>query len=184
MSLRFRRVRGGGALALLALAATALLALPSLAAAMHGESGETPENGHANAGAVSSYDPESGALTIDLRAGGSVTALVTGETRIRCVGRKRGHKHGGPRGGKGKRESGENGAAAQGRRGEGKRQRRGRGHRCGTGALTEGAKVRKARIGGEGGEADFFERILVAKPKHDRDKGGPTDGGEEGPSEA
>ena len=106
-----------------ALGALALIALPGAASA---RGGGDHSNGRENAGTIASFDEESGALTIDLREGGSVTALVGDETRIRCVGplgRRQGHG-----------------------RHQRRNLRRHRGAHCTTDALTEGAIVKKARI--------------------------------------
>jgi hypothetical protein len=52
-------------------------------------------DGEENAGTIASYDAETGELTIDLFDGGTVTALVDGETRIvcGCSGRQSRHRH-------------------------------------------------------------------------------------------
>lgn len=132
-----RRARLSGLLAL-ALGALALIALPGSAAAKHGRD---HSRGMQNGGTVASFDEETGALTIDLREGGTVTALVGDETRILCVG-PLGRRHG-----------------------HGRQQRRNlrrhRGAHCTTDALAAGAIVKKARI--ETVEEDeVFERILIA----------------------
>lgn len=67
-------------------AATALSLLAALALAgpasahHHGDKSSEP------AGTISSYDAESGVLTIDLAKGGSISALVTDRTRIELAG--------------------------------------------------------------------------------------------------
>ena len=66
-----------------------------------------PGNGQENAGMIAGYDSETGELTIDLLAGGSVTTLVTEQTKVLCSGKRppRAERHGkqagpnGPRGG-------------------------------------------------------------------------------------
>jgi hypothetical protein len=80
------RARLGGVL-LAAAAALAILALPGLASS-HG-----PHHDHGDAGTIQSFDPETGALTIDLAEGGSVSGLVVRRTHIRC-GHDHGHRHG------------------------------------------------------------------------------------------
>ncbi|MEZ5077818.1 MAG: hypothetical protein R2725_10270 [Solirubrobacterales bacterium] len=172
MSLGLSRARLGSLLAV-ALGALALLALPAIATAKHGsDGGGERSNGRENAGTVASYDTETGELEIALTAGGTAAALVTDETRIRCVGAKRGgHRHHSHRG-RGRGHQGEDSVTESRRGGRKARQRRHRGHRCGDAALTEGAVIRKARID-EGEEGDAFTKILVEKPKAkgDCDKG-------------
>jgi hypothetical protein len=77
-----------GRVLLAAVAALALLALPGIAAGHdrgHDQAGD--------AGTIQSFDPETGALAIDLAGGGSVSGLVTTRTRIRC-GDDHGHHRG------------------------------------------------------------------------------------------
>jgi hypothetical protein len=197
MTLVPRRARLGSLLAL-ALGALALLALPGLATAKHGsDSSGEHSNGMRNAGTVASFDQESGALTIDLREGGSVSALVGDETRILCVGprgRRNGHERRHHRGaGKGHDEGGQSTASRRGRRSS---RRSGHGANCTTDALVEGAIVKKARI--ETVEEDeVFEKILIAAADQQRANGekagcddhgegehpeGDDEGGQEGPS--
>ena len=65
-------------------------------------------DGQENAGTIAGYDSETGELTIDLLAGGSVTTLVTEQTEVLCSGKRppRAERHGkqtgpnGPRGGR------------------------------------------------------------------------------------
>lgn len=139
MTFRTRQISLTG-LAAVALGALALLLLPALSTAKHGSDDGDRSKGRENAGTVASYDAASGELTIDLEAGGTATALVTEETRIRCVGSKR---------------RGHDGSGHQ-RRG------RSRGANCGTAALVAGAPVRKARIESEDG-TDVFEKVLIGK---------------------
>lgn len=170
MTTRTRRARLGGMLAV-ALGALALLALPALSAAKHGSDDSDYRQ---NAGTVASYDSESGELTIDLNAGGTTTALVTDETRIICVGVKRGgHRHHHNRG-RGRGHEGEDSASSSRR--SGKKARRGevrrRGANCTDEALAEGAVIRKARTDSEEG-VEEFTKILVEKAK--TASGGPCD---------
>lgn len=81
------RARLGGILAALA-AAVALVALPGVASAHHGQ------DDLANAGTIQSFDPESGALTIELSEGGSVSGLVTPRTHIHCDNGRHEGRHG------------------------------------------------------------------------------------------
>lgn len=72
------RARLGGALVASALV-VAMLALPGVAS--------TKNRGHdhpAPAGTIESFDSETGALTIDLTEGGSISGLVVRRTHIRC----------------------------------------------------------------------------------------------------
>jgi hypothetical protein len=71
-----------------AAAALAILALPGLAS-----SHERHHEQAGDAGTIQSFDPETGALTIALTEGGSVTGLVTSRTHVRC-GEDNGHHHG------------------------------------------------------------------------------------------
>jgi len=80
------RARLGGVL-LAAAAVLAILALPGFA------SGHRHHDPPGDAGTIGSFDPESGVLTIDLAKGGSISALVTPRTHIRC-GEDRGRHHG------------------------------------------------------------------------------------------
>ncbi len=78
------RARLGGILAVLA-AAVALVALPGIASARHGN------DDLADAGTIQSFDSASGVLTVDLTEGGSVSGLITPRTHIQCDnGRHRG----------------------------------------------------------------------------------------------
>lgn len=84
------RARLSGVL-LAAAAALAILVLPGLA------SGHRSHDPLGDAGTISSFDPETGVLTIDLAKGGSISGLVVRRTHIRCGddrGRHRGHGHG------------------------------------------------------------------------------------------
>ena len=81
-----KRARLGGVLVAVA-AVLALIALPGLASGHRGHSDPAP------AGTIQSFDGETGALTIDLSDGGSVSGLVTRRTHIRCDnGRHRGRR--------------------------------------------------------------------------------------------
>lgn len=80
------RARLGGILAAAA-AVLAMLALPGLAA-----SHDHDHDLAGDAGAIQSFDPDSGVLVVDLADGGSVSGLVTTRTRIRC-GEDHGRRH-------------------------------------------------------------------------------------------
>lgn len=64
----------------LSIAALLAIAAPASAHHRHHHHDEGP------AGTISSYDPDSGILTIDLAKGGSISALVTDDTRIELSG--------------------------------------------------------------------------------------------------
>jgi hypothetical protein len=68
----------------------AMLAFAGPASAHHHDFG-SDEN---PAGTISSFDPETGVLTIDLADGGSISGLVTDETRIETGGDCRHGEHG------------------------------------------------------------------------------------------
>jgi hypothetical protein len=82
MKQSYKHRRGPATVIGLVLSITALLALAGPASAHHRDHHGSGEP----AGTISSYDPESGILTIDLTKGGSISALVTGETRISLGG--------------------------------------------------------------------------------------------------
>jgi hypothetical protein len=63
------------------LAAAALLAFAGTASAHHHDFGSSDPTG-----TISSFDPDSGVLTIDLADGGQVSGLVTDETSIETGG--------------------------------------------------------------------------------------------------
>lgn len=157
MTFRTSRLNLGG-LAAVALGALALLLVPALSSAKQGSDDGERSKGRENAGTVASYDAASGELTIDLAAGGSATALVTDETRIRCVGAKR-----------------------RGHEGRGHQRRgRSRGANCGTAALVADAPVRKARIESEDG-TEVFEKVLIGESRgsgHDCDDHSDDDDGD------
>jgi hypothetical protein len=73
----------------LLLSIAALLALAGPASAHHGHH----HRGGEPAGTISSFDPDSGVLTIDLAKGGSISALVTDETSIEIGGDCKGGDH-------------------------------------------------------------------------------------------
>lgn len=102
-----KRARLGGVLLAVALAAAAILALPAIGI---GKQGSDDRNGPPAAGVVSSFDSETGELTVALGDGGTISALVVRRTQIRC-GRGRHHL----RGGKHRRRHG----AGASRRGQG-----------------------------------------------------------------
>lgn len=81
------RARLAGVLVAVA-AALALVALPGLASAHHGD------DGLADAGTIQSFDPGTGVLTIDLGSGGSVSGLVTPRTHIHCDNGRHHGRHG------------------------------------------------------------------------------------------
>lgn len=86
-----KRARLGGVLLAVALAAVAILALPAIGIGKHGGD---DRNGPPAAGVVSSFDSETGELTVALGDGGTISALVVRRTQIRC-GRGRHHLRGG-----------------------------------------------------------------------------------------
>jgi hypothetical protein len=77
----WRHRRGLAAIASLMLAAAALLAFAGPASAHHHDSGSGNPTG-----TISSFDPDSGVLTIDLAGGGQVSGFVTDETSIATSG--------------------------------------------------------------------------------------------------
>jgi hypothetical protein len=74
----FRRSRARALAPLLATALVALLALAGPATANNGSHGEDDDP----AGTIASYDSDTGKLTIDLAAGGSISGVVTSRTWI------------------------------------------------------------------------------------------------------
>lgn len=173
------RARLGGVL--VAVAATlALVVLPGLASGHRG-----PGDDPAPAGTISSFDEETGLLTIDLTEGGSVSGLITPRTHVRCDNgrhrgrhglrhRKRGHRASASSRGEGSRSEEEPGDD-RGRHGvepgednhqvgeHGDDHADGadrRGH-CGVADLTEGATVKLADLILVDGKAIFK---LVALP--------------------
>jgi hypothetical protein len=174
------RARLGGVLVAVA-AILALVALPGLASG-HRNHGDDP----APAGTISSFDQETGLLTIDLSDGGSVSGLVTRRTHIRCDngrhrGRhglrrhKRGHRASASRRG-GEEEAGDDHrgrdpeAADQDQSGEPEpgddhgvhAQGENHSRHCGVGDLTEGATVKIAVLVLVDGKAIFK---VVGLPK-------------------
>lgn len=91
MNAHGKRARLGGVFLAVALAAVAILALPAIGLGKHGSD---DRNGPRPAGTVSSFDNETGELTVDLGGGGTISALVVRRTQIRC-GRGRHHLRGG-----------------------------------------------------------------------------------------
>jgi hypothetical protein len=85
-----KRARLGGVLLAVALAAAAILALPAIGI---GKDGSDDRDGPPAAGVVSSFDSETGELTVALGDGGTISALVVRRTQIRC-GRGRDHLRG------------------------------------------------------------------------------------------
>jgi hypothetical protein len=77
----YKHRRGSPTAIGLVLSIVAFLALAGTASAHdHRSDGSEP------AGTISSYDPETGVLTIDLTKGGSISGLVTEDTRIEAGG--------------------------------------------------------------------------------------------------
>jgi hypothetical protein len=196
------RTRLGGLLAL-ALGVAALLAIPVVSAARQGaddgpnhernheanhEQGHHHRHGHhrlLSVGTISSFDADSGRLTIDLRRGGDVSGLVDESTRIKCEGADDNgvhrHRHGGDRarsgeaepgddhGGRGEAEPGDDhgggdnsgpGNSGSGGSGSG-RDDNGRGANCTTAALVAGAVVQEADLEVEHGVRRFDEVELA-----------------------
>lgn len=86
----FRHRRGLSPVVAFVLAIGTMLAFAGPASAHHhGDFGSNDP-----AGTISSFDPESGALTIDLAGGGQISGLVTDETRIETGGGCRHGDHG------------------------------------------------------------------------------------------
>lgn len=81
------RARLGGVLLALVLGATALLALPAIGTG-HGD-----HRGPRPAGTISSFDPETGVLSVALAKGGEISARVLRRTQIRCGEDRRGRRH-------------------------------------------------------------------------------------------
>lgn len=91
----YKRGRLGGVLLAVALGAVAMLALPAIGVGKRGHDGHGPRP----AGTISSFDPETHMLTVDLAKGGEISALVVRRTHIRCGEdgrrhRRRGHRRG------------------------------------------------------------------------------------------
>jgi hypothetical protein len=82
---RSSKARLSGVL-LAAMAVTALLVLPGLAAS-HDRNQDHP----GDAGTIQSFDPETGSLAIDLTEGDTISGLVVDRTHIRC-GKGRHHR--------------------------------------------------------------------------------------------
>ncbi|MGV1049532.1 MAG: hypothetical protein ACOYD4_13535 [Solirubrobacterales bacterium] len=94
----FRHRRGLGPIAASALTAIAMLAAFASPASAHHHGSDDSGSGDP-AGTIASFDADSGVLTIDLAKGGSISALVTDETRIETGGdcdRDRRGRHAGP----------------------------------------------------------------------------------------
>ncbi len=192
---RGKRARLGWTL-LVAIAAVAILALPSLA------SGHDRGHKPADAGVIGSFDADTGVLAIDLAKGGTISALVVDRTQIRC-GRPhrrhhRGRGHGrsqrpnrggedGPGGeGRGPRQEGENPPGHDGTPpGSSEDPGRGAEHSagCGTDNLVPGTTVKKAEIVLIDGAA-YFRVVCLPRPDKPAPEGpGPEEGegeGEEG----
>ena len=184
------RARLGGLLAL-ALGVAALLAIPVVSAARSGGNDDGPnhEKGHHHrhghhrsvVGTISSFDTDSGVLTIDLRKGGSVSGLVDRRTKIRCEDQNEDgvhhHRHGGDRarsgeaepgddhGGHGEAEPGDDHGGGDnsgpGNSGRGGHDDNGTGANCTPADLVAGADVQEADLEIEHGTRHFDEVELV-----------------------
>ncbi|HVO53395.1 MAG TPA: hypothetical protein VMT37_03180 [Solirubrobacterales bacterium] len=82
MKQSYKHRRGPATVIGLVLSIAALFAIAAPASAHHRHHHGSSDP----AGTISSYDPDSGILTIDLAKGGSISALVTDETRIELNG--------------------------------------------------------------------------------------------------
>lgn len=141
------RTRLAGVLVAVA-AALALVALPGIASAHHGH------DSLADAGTIQSFDPESGALTIELTEGGSVSGLVTTRTHIHCDnGRHEGRhglrhhlRHGATAPDRGPGSGGDDGEGEDDHRQGEEEPGDEHGESCGTGDLTAGKTVRFADL--------------------------------------
>ena len=174
-SFKVRRARLGGLL-VLALGAVALLALSGLAAA-HGHHGDRHHHGP-DTGQIVSFDPSTGALSIELTGGDTVSGLVTGRTKIRCEdehspdvsvrGREsepgddhggRGEEAGDDNGGRGNEPGEDNGGGNSGpsQSGPSGHDDNGHGANCTTSDLIVGATVHEAELDLRNGKAVFDE---------------------------
>jgi len=179
MNLHGKRRRLGGALIAVALGAIAMLALPAIGVGKHGN-----DDAPRAAGTVGAFDPGTGALTVDLADGGSITAQVVRRTQIRCgkgPTHLRGHgarssrrgeeEPGDDRGRGGEPEPGDD-RGQQGERpqgppalGDGGAHDRGHhGERCNASDLVPGAVVMKAEIVLTHGEA-LFKKVGLLPPR-------------------
>jgi hypothetical protein len=189
MNLHGKRRRLGGVLIAVALGAIAMLALPAIGVGKHGN-----DDAPRAAGTVGAFDPGTGALTVDLADGGSITALVVRRTQIRCgkgPTRLRGHgarssrrgaeepgdrgrsgepEPGDDRGGRGLEpgdDRGQQGERPQGPSALGDGGAHGRGHhgeRCNASDLVPGAVVMKAEIVLTHGDA-LFKKVGLLPPR-------------------
>ncbi len=170
------RARLGVAL-VIGVAALAILALPGLASSHdHG-------NKPADAGVIDSYDTDTGELTVDLTAGGTISALVVERTHIHCGKPPRHNRRGRGHGRAQRRNEGndENGSSGQGQgpreegedppghdgtppgSSEGPGQGAEHSARCGTDDLVAGTAVKKAEIVLIDGKA-YFRVICLPRP--------------------
>ncbi|HSS34010.1 MAG TPA: hypothetical protein VLL27_12090 [Solirubrobacterales bacterium] len=172
------RARLGGLLAL-ALGVAALLAIPVVSAARQGaDDGPNHEANHEQGhhhrhhghhrsviGTISSFDADSGVLTIDLRRSGEVSGVVDAGTKIKCEGADDNGVHRQRHGGDRARRSGEpepgddhggGDSSGSGNSGSG-RDDNGRGANCTTAALVAGAVVQEADLEVEHGVRHFDE---------------------------
>lgn len=172
------RGRLGGVLLAVALGALAMLALPAIGIGKHG----SDHHGPRPAGTISSFDKETGVLTVALAKGGEISAMVVRRTHIRCGESRRRHlRRGGSddqtvddRGGRGAEEPGEDRGDRGHEPGEGNHvqgdgpQQGHHGHRgrhgCNAGDLVEGATVIKAEIVLTHGKA-LFKKIGLLPPQ-------------------
>jgi hypothetical protein len=186
------RARFGGLLAL-ALGVAALLAIPVVSAAQnggaddgvhHGEKRHHHQRHHGDrqiSGTITTFDADSGLLTIETRSGNSISGLVDGRTKIRCEDQEHSTGHarharsgeaepGDDHGGRGEAEPGDDhgggdnsgpGSSGSGNSGPGGHDDNGAGANCTTAALVSGAVVQEADLEIEHGSARFDEVELA-----------------------
>jgi hypothetical protein len=161
------RARLGGLLAL-ALGVAALLAIPVVSAARVGaddgpnheanhEQGHHHRHGHHRSvvGTITSFDADTGLLTVDLRKGDSVSGLVDDRTKIKCEDQSEiGHHN---RGGESRGRSGEPEPGDD----HGGHDDHGTGANCTTADLVAGADVQEADLEVEHGSRHFDEVELA-----------------------
>jgi hypothetical protein len=185
------RARLGGLLAL-ALGVAALLAIPVVSAAQNGSAddgahhGEKRHHHHRHhgdreiSGTISTFDADSGRLTIETRSGDSISGMVDSTTKIKCEDQE--HRSGDDRrarsgeaepgddhGGRGEAEPGDDngggnsgpGSSGSGHSGSSGHDDNGTGANCTTAALVSGAVVQEADLELEHGSARFDEVELA-----------------------